>query len=62
MGRPYHLVVEDHPDPRDLALLEENLAAAAVAAVGAGDEEEFGVVFGEPFGCFVGDGGGCSDD
>lgn len=43
MGRPYHLVVEDDPDPRDLALLEEELAAAAVAAVGAGEEEEFGI-------------------
>ena len=43
MGRPYHLVVEDDPDPRDLALLEEKLAAAAVAAVGVGDEEEFGI-------------------
>ena len=43
MGRPYQLVVEDQPDPRDLALLEERLAAAAVAAVGAGEEEEFGI-------------------
>ena len=37
------LVVETRPDPRDLAELEERLAAAAVAAVGAGDEEEFGI-------------------
>lgn len=43
MGRAYHLVVEDDPDPRDLAVLEDNLAAAAVAAVGAGEEEEFGI-------------------
>ena len=43
MGREYHLVVEDDPDPRDLAVLEDQLAAAAVAAVGAGDEEEFGI-------------------
>ena len=43
MGRPYHLVVEDDPDPRDLALLEDKLAAAAVTAVGAGEEEEFGI-------------------
>ena len=43
MGRPYQLVVEDDPDPRDLALLEDKLAAAAVAAVGAGEEEEFGI-------------------
>ena len=50
MSRLHHLVVEDEPDPRDLALLEDKLAAAAVAAVGAGDEEEFGV--------FVRDGAG----
>jgi GNAT superfamily N-acetyltransferase len=37
------VVVEHAPDPRDLAMLEERLAAAAVAAVGAGDEEEFAV-------------------
>ena len=43
MGRPYHLVVEHEPDPRDLAVLEDKLAAAAVAAVGAGEEEEFGI-------------------
>ena len=43
MSRPPHLVVEDEPNPRDLALLEDKLAAAAVAAVGAGDEEEFGI-------------------
>ena len=43
MGRQYDLVVEEEPDPRDLALLEEKLAAAAVAAVGAGEEEEFGI-------------------
>lgn len=42
MGRPHHLVVEDQPDPRDLTLLEDKLAAAA-AAVGAGEEEEFGI-------------------
>jgi len=43
VGRPHQLFVEDQPDPRDLALLEEELAAAAVAAVGAGEEEEFGI-------------------
>jgi len=43
VGSPYRLVVEDEPDPRDLAVLEDELAAAAVAAVGAGDEEEFGI-------------------
>jgi len=40
---PYQLVVEDHPDPHDLALLEDRLAAAAVAAAGVGDEHEFGI-------------------
>jgi GNAT superfamily N-acetyltransferase len=43
VGRSYHLVVEDDPDARDLALLEEKLAAAAVAAVGLGEEEDFGI-------------------
>ena len=40
----YTVVVEDDPDPADLAFLEERMAAAAVAAVGVGDEEEFAVV------------------
>jgi len=43
LGRPYRLVVEDDPDPRELAVLEEKLAAAAAAAVGVGEEEEFGI-------------------
>jgi GNAT superfamily N-acetyltransferase len=43
VDRPYHLAVEDEPDARDLALLEEKLAAAAVAAVGLGEEEDFGI-------------------
>lgn len=43
MGRSYHLAVEDEPDAHDLALLEEKLAAAAVAAVGLGEEEDFGI-------------------
>ena len=43
MGNRYDLVIEEKPDPRDLAMLEEKLAAAAVAAVGAGEEEEFGI-------------------
>jgi GNAT superfamily N-acetyltransferase len=43
VGNRYDLVVEEQPDPRDLAMLEEKLAAAAVAAVGAGEEEEFGI-------------------
>jgi len=37
------LVVEDGPDPGELALLENHVAAAAIAATGAGDEREFGV-------------------
>jgi len=43
VGRPYHLTVEDEPDPLDLALLEEKLAAAAVAAAGVGDEQDFAI-------------------
>jgi len=43
LGRPYRLVVEDDPDPRELAVLEEKLAAAAAAAAGVGEEEEFGI-------------------
>jgi GNAT superfamily N-acetyltransferase len=37
------LVVEDEPDPHDLAFLEERLAAAAVAAAGVGEEQEFAI-------------------
>jgi GNAT superfamily N-acetyltransferase len=37
------LVVEDSPDPADLSLLEERVAAAAVAAAGVGEEQEFGI-------------------
>ena len=40
----YTVVVEDDPNPVDLAFLEERMAEAAVAAVGVGDEEEFAVV------------------
>lgn len=43
MDYAYHLVVESQPDPLDLALLEERLAAAAVAAAGVGEEQEFGI-------------------
>jgi GNAT superfamily N-acetyltransferase len=39
----YSLVVEESPAPADLALLEEHVAAAAVAAAGVGDDEEFGI-------------------
>jgi GNAT superfamily N-acetyltransferase len=37
------LVVEDSPDAADLALLEEQVAAAAIAASGLGEEREFGI-------------------
>jgi GNAT superfamily N-acetyltransferase len=40
---PWSLVVENSPEPADLALLEERVAAAAVAAAGVGDDEEFGI-------------------
>lgn len=41
-GSP-RLLVEDSPDPADLALLEEHVAAAAIAAAGGDDEQEFGI-------------------
>jgi GNAT superfamily N-acetyltransferase len=37
------LVVEGSPAPADVALLEERLAAAAVAAAGLGEEQEFAI-------------------
>jgi GNAT superfamily N-acetyltransferase len=37
------LVIEDSPDPADLAILEEQVAAAAVAAAGSGEEQEFAI-------------------
>ncbi len=37
------LVVDESPDPVDLALLEEQVAAAAIAAAGVGEEQEFGI-------------------
>ena len=43
MDTSYRLVAEDSPDPADLALLEEQVAAAAIAAAGLGDDQEFGV-------------------
>ena len=43
MDDSYSLVVEDSPEPADLALLEERVSAAAVAAAGVGDDEEFGI-------------------
>ena len=38
----YHLVVEDSPAPAELAVLEEHVEAAAVAAAGVG-VQEFGI-------------------
>ena len=43
MDSSHRLLVEDSPDPADLALLEEQVAAAATAAAGVGDEQEFGI-------------------
>ena len=43
MEGSHRLVVEDSPDPADLALLEQHVAAAAIAAAGVGDEQEFGI-------------------
>ena len=40
---PHGLVVEDTPNPADLALLEERVAAAAATAAGVGEEREFGI-------------------
>jgi GNAT superfamily N-acetyltransferase len=40
---PYRLVFEGSPDPADLALLEDQVAAAAIAAAGMGDDQEFGI-------------------
>ena len=39
----YDFVVDDRPDPAELAYLEERLATEAIDAVGAGDGEEFGI-------------------
>lgn len=43
MGGSHRLVVEDSPDPADLALLEERVSAAAVAAAGVGEPEDFAI-------------------
>jgi GNAT superfamily N-acetyltransferase len=40
---PYPLVVEDSPQPADLALLEEKVAAAAIEAAGVGEDEPFAI-------------------
>ena len=40
---PYPLVVEDSLNLADLALLEERVAAAAIAAAGVGEDRAFGI-------------------
>jgi GNAT superfamily N-acetyltransferase len=42
-GRLPELVVEDAPAAADVALLEEQVAAAAMAAAGEAEEQEFGI-------------------
>ena len=42
-GRLPELVVEDSPAAAGVALLEERVAAAAMAAAGVGEEQEFGI-------------------
>ena len=42
-GRLPELVVEDSPAAADVALLEGHVAAAAIAAAGLGEENEFGI-------------------
>jgi len=37
------LIVEDSPDPADLALLEERVSEAAIAAAGVGDDQAFAI-------------------
>ncbi len=39
----YRLVVEDSPDPADLAFLEQHVEAAAFAAAGVAEAKEFGI-------------------
>jgi GNAT superfamily N-acetyltransferase len=38
------LVVEDCPDPTDVALLEEHVSTAAIAAAGMGEDRPFAVL------------------
>jgi GNAT superfamily N-acetyltransferase len=39
----YRVVVEPSPDPADLAMLEERVACASIAAAGTDEEHEFGI-------------------
>ena len=65
MEGSYRLVVEDAPPPADLALLEDRVAQAAIAAAGLGDDEEFGIFVRDDDGTVVAGisgivwGGGC---
>ena len=43
MDASHRLVVEDAPDVADLTLLEERLAAAAIAAAGVGEDRDFAI-------------------
>jgi GNAT superfamily N-acetyltransferase len=42
-GDAYTLLVDDSPDPAELALLEDRVAAAAIEAAGAGEDRAFAV-------------------
>ena len=44
MEGAYRLVVEGSPDPADLALLEDRVAEAALAAAAAGEDEELAIL------------------
>ena len=44
MDGPYRLAVEASPDPADLALLEERVAAAANAAARVEDEQDLAIL------------------
>ena len=43
MDRPYRLVLDDSPGLADLALLEDQVAAAAIAAAGVGNDRAFAI-------------------
>jgi GNAT superfamily N-acetyltransferase len=47
------LIIEDSPAAADLALLEERVAAAAMAATGLGGEQEFAIFARGDEGCVV---------
>jgi len=47
------LIVEDSPDAADVAQLEEQVAAAAIAAAGLGNEQEFAIFVRDDDGCVV---------